>query len=341
MKAKAISAIFLPLSLAVLPMTGSAMAEPDADISALKGLYQRPTEIPFPKENPYTPEKAALGKALFFEPRLSGAKNMTCASCHNPSFGWEVPVPTAVGAKNVSLSRQAPTVLNAAWIHPFFWDGRADSAEAQARGPIEAELEMNLPLDEAVKRLESVPDYKRWFKLAFPDKGVTGNTILQALATYERTIVAGTSRFDEWIEGNENAISASAKRGFKLFNTKAECAACHSGWMFTDNSFHDIGLDTTDIGRAGIEPGVTEATHAFKTPGLRDIALRAPFMHHGRIGTLEDVIAHYVSGGIDRPSKSPLVRPLDLSSDEIKDLVAFLESLSATREVVSLPVLPN
>ncbi len=167
---------------------------------------------------------------------------MTCASCHNPSFGWEVPVATAVGAMNERLSRQAPTVLNTAWIHPFFWDGRAASAEEQARGPITAQVEMNLPLDQAVKRLESVADYKKWFSQAFPGEGLTETTILKAIATYERTIVAGASKFDEWIEGNEDAISQSAKRGFELFNGKARCADCHSdGTSPTTSSTISVG----------------------------------------------------------------------------------------------------
>jgi cytochrome c peroxidase len=307
----------------------------------LKAKYRRPAEIPFPAKNPYTPEKAALGKALFFDPRLSGAENMTCASCHNPSFGWEVPAKTAVGAMNARLTRQAPTVMNTAWIHPFFWDGRAASAEEQAKGPIEAANEMNLPLPEAVKRLSAVPDYKRWFETVFPDRGVTPDTIVEALATYERTIVAGYAPFDAWVAGQEDAISASAKRGFDVFNGKARCAACHEGWNFTDNKFHDIGVTETDIGRAAAEPANAKALYAFKTPGLRDIALRAPYMHNGEVATLEDVVIHYIGGGIDRPSRAPLMGPIDLNAEEIADLVAFLKSLSATKAVVTLPVLPN
>lgn len=327
--------ILLPSFCQVTALAGQS------ELQSLKALYHRPSEIPFPTDNPYTPEKAALGKALFFEPRLSGAQNMTCASCHNPSFGWEVPVRTAVGAQNEPLARQAPTVLNTAWSHLLFWDGRAASPEQQARGPIEAAVEMNLPLSEAVRRLENVSDYKRWFSIVFPDKGVTEDTILQAIATYERTIVSGTSKFDEWIEGDENAISEAAKRGFELFNTKAQCAACHSGWNFTDNKFHDIGIETNDEGRAPFEPQNVKAQHAFKTPSLRDIALRGPYMHNGNVSTLEDVMMHYVSGGIDRPSRSELMQPVALTKDEVDDVIAFLNSLSATTEVVSLPVLPN
>jgi cytochrome c peroxidase len=311
------------------------------ELQALKNGYRRPAEIPFPASNPYTPEKAALGKALYYEPRLSGAENMTCASCHNPSFGWESPNKTAVGAQNTRLARQAPTILNLAWAHPFFWDGRADSAEEQAKGPIEAPVEMNLPLPVAVKRLSRIPEYKAWFTKVFPDKGITPDTIVAAIATYERTVVSSYAPFDAWIDGDGNAISESAKRGFVLFNGKAKCSGCHSGWNFTDNKFHDIGTTTTDVGRGQLEPNNPLAKYAFKTPTLRDTAQRGPYMHAGQQETLQEVMVHYVVGGIDRPSRSPLMGPVPLTQQEIDDVVEFLKSLTGSKQVVTLPVLPN
>lgn len=325
------------LSLLVL----QSIAASAQDLNLLKQAYKRPSEIPFPASNPYTPEKAALGKALYFEPRLSGAENMTCASCHNPSFGWEAPNKTSIGAQNTRLARQAPTILNIAWVHPFFWDGRAATAEAQATGPIEAPVEMNLPIGEAVKRLNAIADYKAWFTRAFPGRGVSPETIAEALATYERTIVASYAPFDAWIDGDETAISEQAKRGFELFNGKAECAACHSGWNFTDNKFHDIGTTTTDVGRGKYEPSNPKAQYAFKTPTLRDTAQRAPYMHAGQMDTLEDVMVHYVGGGIDRPSRSVLMKQLSLSREEIADVIAFMRSLTGAKQVVAMPVLPN
>ncbi len=151
--------------LSTLTIAGGAAAiAADAKLQE----FSRPKEIPFPADNPYTPEKAALGKALYFETRLSGAQNMNCASCHNPSFGWEAPTKTPVGAQNTSLGRQAPTILNVAWVHPLFWDGRAATAEEQAKGPIEAPAEMNLKLDDAVVRLKQIPAYDAWFTRVFP-----------------------------------------------------------------------------------------------------------------------------------------------------------------------------
>lgn len=338
MKTIAVSLLAGGLALAAILTQGSTIARSD---EAMKARYRRPVLIPFPDSNPYTPEKAALGKALFFDPRLSGARNMTCASCHNPSFGWEVPVKTAVGAQNIHLSRQAPTILNTAWIKPFFWDGRAATAEEQAKGPIEAPAEMNMPLAEAVRRLDAVPGYQRWFRRVFPQTGITPDTIAAALATYERMVVSSYSPFDAWIDGNEAAISESAKRGFALFNGKAQCAGCHSGWNFTDNRFHDIGISSSDPGHARMVPGDPKAQFAFKTPGLRDIAQRAPFMHNGEFPTLETVVLHYVGGGIDRPSRSDLMRPIALDEREITDLVHFMETLTGPRHTVVLPVLPN
>ena len=329
------------LALPALAVVAASVSAPADDLTQLKAGYKRPLEVPFPASNPYTLEKAALGKALFFDPRLSGEQNINCASCHNPSFGWEVPVETAVGAQNVHLGRQAPTVLDAAWRQPFFWDGRAATAEDQAKGPIQAAMEMNLPLPEAVARLSAIPAYDAWFNKAFPDKGVTDDTIVAAIATFERTVVASYAPFDKWIDGDESAISDGAKRGFMLFTGKAMCSQCHSGWEFTDNKFHDIGTTTTDIGRAKIEPDNPLAMYAFKTPSLRDTAQRAPYMHSGKFATLKDVIDHYMTGGIDRPSRSPQMTAIDLDDGEVDDLIAFLGTLTGEKQVVTLPVLPN
>lgn len=316
---------------------GAALAGPADDLSA----YRRPTEIPFPADNRYSFEKAQLGKALFFDPRLSGAQNMTCASCHNPSFGWQVPVRTAIGANGVPLKRRAPTLLNAAWGTSFFGDGRAATLEVQARLPIEAKTEMALPLSDAVNRLRALPEYAMWFARVFPGEGVTPTAILMAIATYERTIVSSYAPFDEWVAGKHDAIRPEAIRGFELFSGRAGCAQCHSGWNFTDNRYHDIGLSSADRGRGALEPANPKAQYAFKTPTLRDITLRAPFMHDGSLATLAEVVDHYSRGGIARPSKAALVRRLDLSAEDRRALISFLESLAGEKPQVRLPVLPN
>ncbi|MCG8690002.1 MAG: c-type cytochrome [Minwuiales bacterium] len=324
----------------VAAISGSAPSEA-APPDDMRSLYRRPTSIPFPKNAPYSPQLATLGKMLFFDPRLSGAKNMNCASCHNPSFGYEAPVERAVGSLNEPLSRHAPTTLNMAWVEPLMWDGRAASLEEQAAGPITAPAEMNARFDDIIATLTGIAEYATWFDSLFPGQGITRESILTAIATYERTIVSGWSAFDRWVDGNDAAMSEAAINGFRLFNGKANCAACHTGWNFTDNQFHDIGLYTDDIGRAAIDPSAPDKRHAFKTPGLRDLSYRAPFMHNGSIPDLEMVIQHYESGGMRRPSLSPLMVPFRLTDEEREDLLAFLMALTADVSDTPMPNLPN
>ncbi|HEY9063410.1 MAG TPA: cytochrome c peroxidase [Burkholderiaceae bacterium] len=307
---------------------------------AQRAAYRRPDTIPFPSDNPYTPEKAALGKMLFFDTRLSRDKNLSCASCHNPSFGWQVPFAKAIGAGGKPLGRHAPTALNQAWSKNLFWDGRAPTLEAQAKGPIEAPAEMDLPLSVAVARLKEVSGYTSAFAKAFPQEGLTQETIAKAIATFERTIVSGETPFDRWIAGDAKALPDSAKRGFALFNGKGQCAACHTGWNFTDDKFHDIGLTTTDPGRKEVSKRTADE-FAFKTSSLREIAARAPYMHDGSLPTLEAVVAHYVGGGQGRPSRSPLLKPVALSAQEMQDLVAFMQSLSSPQSAQLMPNLPS
>lgn len=330
----------LILVLLGLSVVASASAVEQDVSEAQKAPFRRPATIPFPKDNPYTAEKAALGKMLFFDTRLSRDKNLNCASCHNPSFGWEVPFPRAIGAGGKPLGRHSPTVLNQAWSRNLFWDGRADSLEAQARGPIEADVEMDLPLRTAVTRLQALAGYRLAFDRAFPKEGLSETTVLKALATYERTLVTGDTPFDRWIRGDASALTDAARRGFALFTGKANCAACHSGWNFTDDKFHDIGLATQDEGRKGIS-GSTADIYAFKTPSLREIAARAPYMHNGETASLEAVVVHYIAGGIRRASLSPHMKPLALGAGDIGDLVEFMRSLSSHQTVVAMPSLPS
>ena len=319
-------------------VTASAV---DSSIDTLKQAFKRPEAIPFPSSAPYSPQMATLGKMLFFDPRLSGAQNLSCASCHNPSFGYEVPVPGAIGSANTPLARKANTVLNAAWSTSLFWDGRAKSLEEQAVGPITTPAEMNSKFPDIVARLKDVPEYSTWFDRLFPRSGVTKENLLTAIATYERTVVAGEAPFDRWVNGDETAMSADAKAGFMLFGGKAGCANCHTGWNFTDNKFHDIGLPADDIGRGKLEPNNLKARFAFKTPGLRNLIYRAPFGHNGQFSDLASIIGFYASGGIDRPSKSELMKPFDISEAETAQLLAFLRSLTAEKSDTALPNLPN
>jgi cytochrome c peroxidase len=314
-------------------------AAPGTD--ALKALYRRPATIPFPKDNPYTPAKAALGKKLYFDTRLSVTSAQSCASCHSPSFGWGDGLAVGVGHGMQKLGRHSPTVVNAAWGDIFMWDGRLANLEEQALGPIQSTGEMNMPLEVLMKRLQSIPEYKPLFTGVFPSDGMTAQTLAKAVATYERTVVSERAPFDAWVDGDEKAISDEAKRGFAVFNGKGQCAACHEGWNFTNDGFQDIGLPSDDVGRGKYVPGVIKMEHAFKTPGLREIARRAPYMHDGSLATLEEVVEHYDRGGVNRPSRSDIMKPLGLTTQEKSELVAFLNSLTSNLTPTAAPVLPR
>lgn len=320
---------------------GSKLSSDGDALAKLKAKYRKPTAIPFPAGNLYTIEKAVLGKKLFYDPRLSASGALSCGTCHNPSFGWSDGQPTAIGHGMRKLKRRSPAVMNVAWATIFMWDGRIPTLEAQALAPIQSDEEMAMPLADLVARLQSIKGYARLFEAAFPGEQITAENVGKALATYERTIVSGRGPFDLWIEGSEDAISESAKRGFALFNGRARCADCHSGWKFTDDSFHDIGLAGDDSGRGKFLPSVVKMQFAFKTPGLREIGQRSPFMHDGSLPDLHAVIDHYDKGGIVRPSKSDLIKPLGLTEGERLDLLAFLETLSSSKSIGQLPALPQ
>lgn len=333
----------VPKVFAVTALVGCLLFPPpgvDAgEANLTRDDFHRPTEIPFPPDNPYSLEKAALGKALFFEPRLSLHGNLNCGSCHNPSFGWEARNTLLATTADPKSTRHAPTILDLSWAHPLYWDGRALTVEKQAKGPIQGF--MSLPLPEAVARLRAIPEYKLRFERIFRGEGVTVETISAAISVYERTVVSAWAPFDSWVEGDETAISPGAKRGFALFTGKAGCSGCHEGWRFTDDRFHDVGTSQTDIGRGALEPNNPLAQYAFKTPSLRDLTQRSPYMHDGQDATLEDVVRHYIGGGIDRPSRSPLMKPIASTDEDAADIVAFLKTLTGSTQVVTLPVLPN
>src|SRR5262249_7759914 len=218
------------------------------------------------------------------------------------------------------------------------WDGRSPTLEAQAKASIATgsmsmrETDTPVKVEVIEERIKSDPAYVAKFKAALPNAAIDVDAIAKAVAAFERTLEPGIAPVDRWIEGDEQAISESAKRGFVLFNGKANCFACHGGWRFTDDGFHDIGTSTTDRGR-GRELKDTELMQfAFKTPTLRSVARRPPYMHNGSAADLAAVVKHYETGGIDRPSRSPMMLPIALSEQERLDLVAFMETLNGGSE---------
>ena len=217
------------------------------------------------------------------------------------------------------------------------WDGRSATLEAQAKSSIAtgsmSMRETSTPVKVEIIEERVKPDsgYAAKFNAALPGRSIDVDAIATALAAYERTLEPAMTPFDRWIAGDETAISTAAKRGFALFNGKAACVACHNGWRFTDDQFHDIGTTTTDQGRGKAANDET-LNFAFKTPTLRSVALRAPYMHNASLATLDDVMRHYEKGGIDRPSRSPLLVPIQLSDTERQDLVVFMETLTGDGE---------
>jgi cytochrome c peroxidase len=329
-------------SLFLVVTASGAEGTADYDRVQAQKTYRRPAQIPHPKDNPPTPERVELGKALFFDPRLSGANSISCASCHNPSFSWGDGLPKGIGHGSKPVGRRTPTILNTAWAETLFWDGRASSLEEQALGPIAAPGEMNLPLAQAVNKIRAIPGYGPLFAQAYPGEGISEKTIAKAIANFERTVVSPPAPFDDWLAGTEDAIPEAAKRGFDLFNTKANCVKCHSGWNLSDGGYHDIGLSDADIGRAQHLPMLESMQHAFKTPTLRDVARRSPYMHDGSEPSLRSVVEFYNRGGVARrPSLAPEIVPLQLSAAEIDDLCAFMETLTSQARAVTLPILPT
>jgi cytochrome c peroxidase len=240
------------------------------------------------------------------------------------------------------LGRRTPTILNLAWASALFWDGRSETMEEQCLGPIRSPDEMNQPVAELVSELQSLSGYRELFDRAYAGEGISEATIAKAISTFERTVVSGEAPFDRWVAGAEDAVSESAKRGFLLFATKAGCAECHGGWRFTDDSFYDVGVPGDDIGRGAAFPDVDVLQNAFKTPTLRDVDRRYPYMHDGSESTLEDVVELYDLGGrVKRPSLSSLIKPLGLADEEKRDLIAFLKTLTSQDEPIEIPPMPR
>lgn len=312
-----------------------------ADRGSLRGKYHWPAKIPYPKENPYSEAKFNLGRMLFFDPILSGPQTRSCASCHNPGLAWADGQPRAISLTQDPLALRCPTLFGVAWIPKLGWTGHFPDLESVAMTPITAPKTMNLPETLLIERLSAIPGYVRAFKDAFHQAQIDRREIEQALATFERSIVPTRAPFDRWISGDRAAISKSAERGFDLFNGKANCAACHNGWAFTDSSFHDIGsAQNDDLGRGELFPNSVTLRYAFKTPTLRDVARRGPYMHDGSVPTLAAVIDLYDRGGIERPSRAPEIYPLGLTNAEKADLIAFLETLTGGPASVQYPALP-
>jgi cytochrome c peroxidase len=284
-----------------------------------------------------TDPRAELGRKLFFDPILSSDRTISCASCHKPEHAFADNVPLSKGVGGALGRRNTPSVMNSTARVSFFWDGRARSLEEQAIFPIENPVEMNLPIAEALERINGDPQYAADFAKLYGGPA-TVKTLGRALAAFQKTLETANTPYDRYNFGDDSAMSESAKRGRLLFIGKANCATCHSGEDFTSDRFENIGLynakELNDRGRAEITQLESDAG-MFKVPSLRNVALTAPYMHNGMFATLREVIEYYnepdrhVQGALYRDAK--LDKPLGLTDQEIADLEAFLHALTDDR----------
>ena len=331
--------MYSQLCVASLFLVLSAVSSEAQDFAVPHGLLAPKA----PADNPFTKEKAELGKQLYFDKRLSRDDTVSCATCHDPQKGWSNGEAVATGIGGQKGGRSAPTIINAAYAQLQFWDGRAVGLEGQALGPVQNPIEMNLTLPEMEKKLNAIKGYRDRFQKVFGTE-VTAENVGRAIAAFERTVLCGNAPYDKFKAGDKMALSESALRGQKLFFGKANCSACHSGPAFTDGAFHNIGMgvkgEKPDLGR--FEHSKLEGDKgSFKTPGLREIKRTAPYMHDGSHKTLKEVVEYYNKGGEPNPQLDEEIFPLKLTPEEVEDLVRFLEEgLSGDYPEIGPPKLP-
>lgn len=328
-------------------------------------------EVPQTPDNPTTEAKIELGKLLFFDRRTSGDVSTSCSSCHDPHKGWGDGNPVSKGYPGTVHWRNSQTVVNAAYLKKLFWAGEDTSLESQADSAVTGNLAGNGDPDTIEERLAQVPEYVRLFKEAFGVERPTYPLALKAIAVFERTVVTKDAPFDQYMNGDKKALSDSAKRGMELFQGKARCIQCHNGPLMSDESFHNIGVPKNPLFENDAQRqialrfqhyarGVSEEVYRgadrdlglyyttkrpedkgkFRTPPLRYIEYTAPYMHNGVFESLEEVVDFYNKGGGDDPRKSPLLQSLDLTKQEMNDLLEFLKSLSGEEIIVEEPPEP-
>lgn len=315
----------------ILVTTGVVLvAQETSRPQVTQGLFATLPDVPpIPEDNPMTPEKIELGKMLFFDPRLSSSGVISCHTCHNLSLGGTDRLPSSLGHDFLTGGRNAPTVLNAAFFNLQFWDGRATGLEEQAAGPIQAGVEMAMPADLAVETIAAITGYRPYFEAAFPDEEnpVTFDNIVKAIATFERTLVTPDDAFDRYLRGDENALSADAKRGLEIV-VQVGCVACHNGAMLSTGTLMPFkhGLD---LGRATVT-GVETDEYLFRVSTWRNVTLTGPYFHDGSAATLEEAIRIMGSTQLNR----------ELTDEEVYYIVEFMKALEGQLPEITVPKLP-
>ena len=318
------------LSTTLLVLGSTATAE---DYDRYRDMFEPLPEMPpIPEDNPQTEEKVQLGKKLFFEPRLSRDRNISCASCHNPATGWGDRNPVSVGHQGKTGDRNSPTVLNSGFLEIQFWDGRAADLEEQALMPIEDPVEMALELDEAIERLRSFDKYQDMFAAAWSDQDepVNEENLGKALAAFQRTLNTPDSPFDRFLEGDDDALTEQQKRGMAAFADNG-CTACHTGPALTDSNFHRFELEGAEDDKGRYEETGDEADkYAFRTQTLRNIERTGPYFHTGEVDDLGEAIRVMGEKMANR----------ELDDDTVEDIEAFLVSLTGEKPDIRIPRLP-
>jgi cytochrome c peroxidase len=308
--------------------SSNAESSPQADASVLDVPIDFPAR-PEPEDNAVTLERVELGRALFYDTRLSRTGQISCASCHVQAHAFSDPHSTSLGVDGLTGTRNAPALVNEAWNSSYFWDGGVPSLELQAVGPIKNPLEMDMTLAAVNALLAADGDIAARFEVAYGE-GPSERTLPRALASFVRSLVSGNSAFDRFRRGDTQALTESAQRGRDIFEgERGQCTHCHVGFNFTNNAFRNNGTrpDDPDPGRERLTLKDSDFGK-FRVPTLRNIAVSAPYMHDGSLATLGDVVDRYDQGGSGSPNSDPTLHPLGLRDEEKADLIAFLESLT-------------
>jgi cytochrome c peroxidase len=327
--------------------TTSGTYNPTPYTLTIPSLFQQYLPAPYiPADNPLTAEGVALGKKLFFDPILSGDNTLACAGCHSQEFSFDDTNRFSIGIDNIAGTRNAMPIINHAWNYndKFFWDGRANGLEEQALEPVTNPIEMHESWPNAMAKLQAANDYPQLFKDAFGTMDIDSILVAKAIAQYERTLISGNAKFDRFLQ-NIEPLTTSELNGFNIFmdEAKGDCFHCHgepTNPLWTDNQFHNNGLDATfiDNGLGDVTSNPSD-NGKFKSPTLRNLIYTAPYMHDGRFNTLEEVINHYSNGLRNSPTIDPLMKQvanggINLTPQEKADLKAFLLTLTDTDFVI-------
>ncbi|MCB0076360.1 MAG: right-handed parallel beta-helix repeat-containing protein [Anaerolineales bacterium] len=361
-----VAPILICVALGVLPAPSDEVVPPEAVVvgaparDAAGGLVEQFPEMIVPAENASTPAKKELGHLLFFDPILSEANDISCASCHHPDLGLSDGRTTSMGAGGSGLgpdrsggaemTRNTPSLYEVGYVSDLFLDGRVQGLEAQAETPLTLATEMHANLDDTVAELTAIEGYQPLFAAAFPDDAdpVNYDNVARAIAAFQRTLIAHDSPYDRFLAGDANALTPQQQRGLALFRSGATgCYKCHKGALLTHGDFAAIGVPNAegtldeDVGRFAVT-GDEGDRYAFRTPTLRNIALTAPYMHNGVFGSLEEVLQFYADGGgrgrgLNVPTQSNFVRPFELNDQEMADMIAFFYALTDESNAPGIP----